>query len=141
MGNTQSYRKANFEDVQQVVSGEHSSNSLLINTLPMVEQHCLIKNSVLAVNEETIINNLIARDKKVLIIVYGKHNCTEEVIIKYRKLVSHGFENVYIYSGGLFEWLLLQDVYGNVSFPTTSIELDILKFTPMSDIRAKCNVL
>jgi hypothetical protein len=32
--------------------------------------------------------------------------------------VSLGFKNVYIYLGGMFEWLLLQDVYGQKEFPT-----------------------
>jgi len=32
----------------------------------------------------------------------------------------------------LFEWLLLQDIYGSEEFPTTSHELDILKYKPMS---------
>ena len=35
---------------------------------------------------------------------------------------------MYIYSGGLFEWLLLQDVYGKDEFPTMGCELDILKY-------------
>ena len=42
-----------------------------------------------------------------------------------------GLKNIYIYSGGLFEWLLLQDIYGEDEFPTTSKELDILKFKPV----------
>lgn len=137
MGNTQSIRKANFEDVQRVISGQNSPDALLINTLPVFEQKCLIKNTIIAENEETIVNNLLKRDKHVLIIVYGKNNYAEDVILKYRKLVSHGFENVFVYAGGLFEWLLLQDIYGNISFPTTSNELDILKFIPISDIRSK----
>jgi hypothetical protein len=35
---------------------------------------------------------------------------------------------VFVYTGGLFEWLLLQDIYGKDEFPTTSDELDILKY-------------
>jgi len=41
-----------------------------------------------------------------------------------------GFTNVYVYPGGIFEWLLLQDIYGENEFPTTKIEIDILKFKP-----------
>ena len=37
---------------------------------------------------------------------------------------------VYLYLGGLFEWLLLQDIYGFDDFPTTSRQLDILKYKP-----------
>jgi hypothetical protein len=32
--------------------------------------------------------------------------------------------------GGLFEWLMLQDIYGSDEFPTTKKELDILKYKP-----------
>ena len=49
---------------------------------------------------------------------------------KYTQLVNLGFVNVYIYPGGLFEWLCLQDIYGDDEFPTTNKELDILKYKP-----------
>ena len=39
-----------------------------------------------------------------------------------------GFQNVYIYVGGLFEWVLLQDIYGMEDFPTTKQERDHLKY-------------
>ena len=32
----------------------------------------------------------------------------------------------------MFEWLLLQDIYGNEQFPTLGKELDILKYKPSS---------
>ena len=47
---------------------------------------------------------------------------------KYNQLMQLGFKNVYIYPGGLFEWLLLQDIYGNELFPTTNEEKDLLKY-------------
>jgi hypothetical protein len=37
---------------------------------------------------------------------------------------------VFVYPGGLFEWLMLQDIYGQNDFPTTKKELDILRFKP-----------
>ena len=46
--------------------------------------------------------------------------------------------NVYVYPGGLFEWLLLQDIYGEDNFPTTLKELDILKYKPLSVFNTKC---
>jgi hypothetical protein len=62
------------------------------------------------------------------IIIYGK-NCNDDTIYKkYNQLLSFGFYNTFIYTGGLFEWLLLQDIYGNEEFPTTKLELDILKY-------------
>ena len=43
-------------------------------------------------------------------------------------MTMHASINVYIYPGGLFEWLLLQDIYGSEDFPTTIVERDHLKF-------------
>jgi hypothetical protein len=48
-----------------------------------------------------------------------------------------GFYNVYLYPGGLFEWLCLQDIYSSENFTTTNIELDILKYTPLSNIQTQ----
>jgi hypothetical protein len=47
---------------------------------------------------------------------------------KYQQLLTLGFYNVFVYMGGLFEWLMLQDIYGKELFPTTKKELDLLKF-------------
>ena len=47
---------------------------------------------------------------------------------KYEQLLSLGFYNVFIYNGGLFEWLLLQDIYGKELFLTTAPERDILNY-------------
>ena len=44
--------------------------------------------------------------------------------------MGFGFANVYVYTGGLFEGLMLQDIYGFDNFPTTSKQLDLLKFKP-----------
>ena len=44
--------------------------------------------------------------------------------------VEFGFQEVYIYSGGLFEWLLLQDIYSENEFPTTSKVQDFLFYKP-----------
>ena len=62
------------------------------------------------------------------IVIYGRNCNDEKVYKKYEQLIKLGFRNVYIYVGGMFEWLLLQDIYGNELFPTTSKELDILKY-------------
>jgi rhodanese-related sulfurtransferase len=142
MGNTPNYnnfQKASFEDVQRIACDPPSSNALLINNFSMFEQECLIKNSILGGNEEVVINNLLTHQKGALIIVYGKNTHTTDLIVKYRQLVALGFENVYIYAGGLFEWLCLQDIYGEQSFPTTRKEIDLLKYRPLSDIPKKNN--
>lgn len=119
----------NFEDVQYAV--DHAPGYLLINTLSENEQSCLIKNTIHANNEEGMINHqLQARNTRAPIIVYGKHANDRGVVKKYEQLVKMGFSKVYIYQGGLFEWLLLQDIYGADEFPTTASEIDILKYKP-----------
>lgn len=64
------------------------------------------------------------------IIIYGKNTNDMKVYEKYNQLIQLGFSNVSVYIGGLFEWMLLQDIYGDENFPTTTNELDILKFKP-----------
>lgn len=123
MGNTNSIRKYNFEQMQSV-----SNTTIIINTLPNTNQYCLILNTIKNTDEENIINNLLKTNKKVDIIIYGM-NCNDESIYKkYNQLIDLGFINTGVYVGGMFEWLLLQDVFGEELFPTTSKELDILKF-------------
>jgi hypothetical protein len=62
------------------------------------------------------------------IVIYGKNAGDIRVDHKYNQLWKLGFTDIYIYLGGLFEWLLLQDIYGMEEFPTTCRELDILKY-------------
>lgn len=130
MGNSQpSSIKINYEDIQYIIKNQEGH--LLINTLSNSEQNCLIKNTININNEENIINTYLKRGSKgVKIIIYGKNSNDEQIYSKYNQLTSLGFHNVYIYAGGLFEWLLLQDIYGETEFPTTKKELDILKFKP-----------
>jgi hypothetical protein len=129
MGNSQSIRKINYEDLQYVIKNKETH--LIINTLNETEQNCLIPNTINIKNEEELINKCLQNgNKKIKIIIYGR-NCNDEKIFnKYQQLISLGFNCVYVYSGGLFEWLLLQDIYGQDEFPTTKKELDILKYKP-----------
>ena len=126
MGNTPSVNKVNFEDIQYAI--KQSNNCLLINTLRPNEQSCLIKKTIPINIEEKVINKYLNEKININIIVYDKNANAPNLMKKYQQLISLGFVNVYIYPGGLFEWLLLQDVYGNDDFPTTNTELDILKF-------------
>tara|TARA_Y100001936_G_scaffold251503_1_gene307722 strand:+ start:1454 stop:1879 length:426 start_codon:yes stop_codon:yes gene_type:complete len=126
MGQAPSVRKVNFEDVQYAI--KQRQNYLLINTLDMNEQSCLISKTVAVSNEENLINQYLNKKINVNIIVYDKNANAPNLMKKYEQLLSLGFVNVYIYPGGLFEWLLLQDIYGTEDFPTTSVERDHLKF-------------
>jgi len=126
MGNSQSIKKINFEDMQTVI--KNAEIYLIINTLPQSDQSCLIVNTTLATDEEPLINKFLKENKSIRIIIYGKNSNDDTVQKKYQQLLSLGFYNIYIYHGGIFEWLLLQDIYGKDLFPTTKKELDLLKF-------------
>jgi len=127
---TKTYNKLSFEDIQ--FAQQNKGQFILINTLPTNEQSCLIPHTLPYIDEEQLLNNLLTSyefgTKK--IIVYGRNANDESVITKYNQLTSLGFQSVYLYAGGLFEWLLLQDIYGKEEFPTTTRLLDILKHKP-----------
>jgi hypothetical protein len=127
---TKVYKKLSFEDIQ--FANQYADQFIIINTLPINEQSCLIKNTISYTEEETILNNLLTNyalnDKK--IIIYGKNNTDDTINNKYDQLVSLGFQSVYLYVGGMFEWLCLQDIYGKDEFQTTTTMLDILKYKP-----------
>ena len=123
-----SYKKINFEDVQTAIT--NINQYIIINTLPTSEQDCLIKHTLSYEQEESTINEMLANYdfNKKKIIVYGKNSSDETAEKKYSQLRTLGFSELYLYTGGLFEWMLLQDIYGNTEFPTTKKVLDLLKY-------------
>jgi hypothetical protein len=135
MGNTHNIQKVNFEDIQFAIN--NPDKYILINTLPIHEQKCLLPNTISVEKEEMIINSYI-KNKHVIgqknIIIYGKNNNDITIYNKYKQLIKLGFYSTFIYIGGMFEWLLLADIYGNDLFPTTIRELDILKFKPQKGL-------
>ncbi len=128
MGNTQSMIRISFEDMQ--TASKNPETNLIINTLPESEQGCLIVGTVTVEQELMLINRYLKENKNIRIILYGK-NCNDETVQKkYQQLYALGFINVYVYQGGLFEWLMLQDIYGKDFFQTTSVQPDLLRFKP-----------
>ena len=95
-------------------------------------QSCLILNTLSPEKEIELLNNYIKKDKSIKIVIYGENTNDEKIISKYKQLLNLGFNNIYLYIGGLFEWLLLQDIYGTENFPTTTIQLDHLKYRARS---------
>jgi len=139
MGNKQSYiKKVNFEDIQEFIK-KKMNNCILINTLNKDEQSCLINGTILVSDEEKIINSCLKKrlQEKINIIIYDKNSHQQKLLEKYEQLNSLGFLNVYMYTGGLFEWLLLQDIYGTDEFPTTSSDLHILNYKAPSAFKNK----
>jgi hypothetical protein len=129
--------KVGFEDILYMLESETTKNKmsnrsgyhrqkedaifLLINTLPMTSQHCLIPKTIPYHMEEKIINDILndasVQPLQYYIVLYGKHSTDDSVDKKYRQLIQLGFTNVFIYYGGLFEWMLLRDIYGEDKFP------------------------
>jgi len=56
MGNSQSIVKINYEYVQNEIKYKRS---IIINTLPIANQKCLIHGTISAVNEEEILNRYL----------------------------------------------------------------------------------
>lgn len=134
MGNVQTINKISFEDMKYCIE----NNIIIISVIKTQDEKCLIKNTVISYNEENIINDLFSKKNlSTMIVIYGYNSNDNNIIKKYKQLLQLGFNNIYLYIGGLFEWLLLQDIYGSDSFPTTLKELNHLKYKPPSIIKEK----
>ena len=134
MGNINSLnsiKKINFEDLQLAIK---KNNYIIINTLNDNNQECLIKGSITPVQEVQILNEYLNKSEKIVIIIYGENSNDEKIFLKYKQLIELGFNNVYLYIGGMFEWLMLQEIYGEENFPTTTALLDLLKYKPLRNL-------
>jgi hypothetical protein len=131
--------KVSYEDLQMVVyrNTHVQYSTLIINTLPPSLQHCLIKTTVDIQFEERVVNTVIQKNPDIMIIVYGKNSNDITILHKYEQLVKLGFTNVHIYTGGIFEWMLLHEIYGKDLFKITRYEIDILRYRPKSVLLAR----
>lgn len=125
-----------FEDVKNAVKDHSTKKYLIINTLPANNQECLIKYTIHAKDEESVMNSFLLRDEEIHIIVYGRNSTDENANRKFLQIQKLGFDKVYLYTGGLFEWLLLQEVYGKSEFPTTNSCRDILQYRALPTIES-----
>ena len=123
-------QRINFEDMQLA----QKNDSLIISTLPSSEQGVLIANTISWEKEIKAVE--LAITKKHYVFVYGRHSNDETIYSKYEQIRKLGGK-VYLYTGGLFEWLLLQDIYGYSEFPTTTKTLDLLKYKPPTLLNTK----
>ena len=129
MGNkVNSVRKIGFEDIKYLLN--KGNKFIIINTMHENEQDCLIKGTTMPKDEVVIINKALS-NPNLTIVIYGKNYNDDSIYKKFDNLINLGFVNVYVYPGGIFEWLLLQDIYSESEFPTTKNELDLLKFKPI----------
>ena len=136
MGNSMSTSPhINFEDLQSAINDQE--RTLIINTLDAHMQNCLIAGTLAIEQEVEVLNAQLKKNTEVRIIIYGMNATDKTVQKKYEQLLKLGFYNVYIFSGGLFEWLLLQDVYGSELFPTTATKVDLLKYKGRRQLNVK----
>ena len=141
MGQNISINRINYENIQKFIKNKDNNNLILINTLETTNQECLIYKTVNINDEINIINGYLKKNNKTInIIIYGMNSSDDSVVNKYNQLYKLGFKNLYIYLGGLFEWLLLQDIYGHDNFPTTTKEIDILQFKPSSFLNTRISL-
>jgi len=103
----------------------------IIHTMHASEQ-TLIKGTLTAAEEESFINEYLSKytEYQKIIILYGRNYCDDSTRQKRAQLLSYGISDVYVYVGGLFEWALLQDIYGANEFPTTRPITDLLDYRP-----------
>ena len=126
MGIMYSMPSYNYHQLQDRMKNQN--DIILINTLPLTRQDCLIKGTLKALIEVEYMNKLLKTNKNKEIIVYGIHHTDLSVIQKYNQLKKLGFKNVYIYFGGMYEWRLLQDVFGSINFQTDGIIENIVDY-------------
>ena len=137
MGNSESaIKKANFDDVIMISKCSKDltkNNHILIHVMEKEDQDLLIKGTLLIDQEIEKMNSLLSSGKKdATIVIYGKNtDDVSKVIGRYRQLCEMGFSNVHVYLGGLFEWLLLQEIYGNNEIQTNMVcKKNILYYKP-----------
>jgi hypothetical protein len=108
---------------------KHPEKYAIIHTMDATEQ-VLITGTLSPTEEELFIEEYLSKymETPKKIVLYGKNCCDDSTRKKRAQLLSLGISDVYIYVGGLFEWLLLQDIYGVDEFPTTKIARDLLTY-------------
>jgi len=121
-------RTIGFNDMKHAIEQGY----VIVNTLPETLQGCLIKGSIAADEEEDRMNDYLQHDETdKIVVLYGMNSCDDSVDRKFEELADLGFRRIYIYVGGLFEWLMLQEIIGISEFPTTSRCMDLMVYQPI----------
>jgi len=129
MGNAESHIKTvNFDNVKY-------DKHMLIHVMDEKDQSVLINGTLTIEDEIETLNSVLSASKQgeTRIIIYGKNTDDYAKLVKrYNQLRGLGF-NAFVYFGGIFEWLLLQEIYGISEFPIEKREItsiDVLKYAP-----------
>jgi hypothetical protein len=120
-------RAIGFDDMLHCI--RNPAKYAIIHTMPATEE-VLIKGTLSAAEEEAFMNEYLSKytETPKTIVLYGRNCCDDSTRQKRAQLMSLGINDVYVYAGGMFEWVLLQDIYGASEFPTTGSVVDLLAF-------------
>jgi len=133
MGNNET-TQIGFDVVQDFLQTKTTNtNTILVSTLSKTDQECMIQTTKSPEEEETIINEMLEKTSNITrIILYGKNARDATLSKKANQLKTLGLLSriqLQVYNGGMFEWLLLQEIYGAELFPTTTKTMvDLLKY-------------
>jgi hypothetical protein len=120
-GSSLNVQRATFDEVRE-------GKGLLISVLDETDQRVLVKGTVPCGDEVGEVERAI-REKQP-IVIYGKNAHDDKIWLKYKQLTKLG-GSARVYVGGLFEWLLLHEVYGSDAFPLTTPEMvDLYQYRP-----------
>jgi hypothetical protein len=115
--------KANFEQVQEAIR----QKAVLISVLGEKEQGVLLSGTQPLDLEVAAVQAAISSGATIF--VYGTNDHDPRAAAKCEQLEKLGAKPR-LYVGGLFEWLLLQDIYGAENFPTTAKTNQLLDYRP-----------
>lgn len=131
MGTTQSSPNfANYGMMQNAIN----TGKTIIHIMDVADELILIKGTLKAHQEVDQINNWLSNNTfHNDIYIYGYSNADfNKLLQRQKQLHGLGFKHVYIYFGGMFEWLLLRDVFGETEFLLDGVikgaVVDILKY-------------
>lgn len=112
-----SVSRIGFDDI--LIALKDRTKYIFISTMPLELQNALIPNTIPCIDEAMTINRIIDEFSatKYIFIVYGKNACDDTSSKKYQQLRNLGFSNVHVFPGGMFEYILLNDMYGEKLFP------------------------
>lgn len=136
IGQSKTYKNTilNFDDMKQAIDRGYT----ICHIMEEADEGIIIKNTLSVKDEIKKINDFLQNDQlDGMIVLYGRnYTDIDKLAQRQKQLNSLGFMRVFIYVGGLYEWVLLQNVYGDKLFPTNRI-FDILEIGSIAPQRCQ----
>ena len=114
MGASISFNVVNHQGVLDALK----EGNILITVISNHTDATLIKGTLGEAEELRHVNEIIRKknlDERIF--VYGENCSDSRVYSKARQLKKLGLKEVFVYTGGIFEWMLLGEVFGQDQFP------------------------